>query len=133
MCKLRLISEKGKNGSIKDYIVDLENIDINVIDRPAYCTYNQGDRGYTNLTFKYSNINEELQNSSFNNDSILITFGALSGCIYSFSYKRNVVNNQLLKSLPSQIHSINETTRFKNNVSGFIKMIIKIIPKLDFN
>ena len=61
MCKLRTIVADAENNILKDLVIDVGKITLNVIDAPAMCIYiGANPMGYKQILFKYSNIIEEM-------------------------------------------------------------------------
>lgn len=126
MCKIRTIILNNEKEITNDFVVEVNNIDINIIDRPAFCIFSPPNaNGYTSLLLKYSNIDEDIIHK-FSNDSIVsITVGQQSGCVYSFLYKEEV-SPMHLKELANELLTCNNTIRYQNNVRNFIKLIGEI-------
>lgn len=126
MCKIRTIILNNEKEITNDFIVEVKNIDINIIDRPAFCIFSPHNaNGYASLLFKYSNIDEDIINK-FSKDSIVsIGSGQLSGCVYSFLYKEDI-SPMHMNELANELLSCNNTIRYQNNVRNFIKLIGEI-------
>ena len=126
MCKIRTIILNKAKEITNDFVVEVNNIDINIIDRPAFCIYSPpNSNGYASLLFKYSNIDENVI-QKFSKDSIVaIEVGQQSGCIYSFLYRESITPIHL-NEMANELLTCNNTIRYQNNVRNFIKLVGEI-------
>ena len=126
MCKIRTIILNKAKEITNDFVVEVNNIDINIIDRPAFCIYSPpNSNGYASLLFKYSNIDESII-QKFSKDSIVsIGVGQQSGCVYSFLY-REEISPMHLNELAYELLTRNNTIRYQNNIHKFMKLIVEI-------
>lgn len=126
MCKIRTIILNKAKEITNDFVVEVNNIDINIIDRPAFCIYSPpNSNGYASLLFKYSNIDESII-QKFSKDSIVsIGVGQQSGCVYSFLY-REEISPMHLNELAYELLTRNNTIRYQNNIHNFMKLIVEI-------
>ena len=126
MCKIRTIILNEAKEITNDFVVEVNSIDINIIDRPAFCIYSPpNSNGYASLLFKYSYIDENI-NRKFSKDSIVsIGVGQQSGCVYNFLY-REEISTIHMNELAHELLKYNQTIRYQNNVRNFIKLIGEI-------
>lgn len=126
MCKIRTIILNKAKEITNDFVVEVNNIDINIIDRPAFCIYSPpNSNGYASLLFKYSNIDESII-QKFSKDSIVsIEVGQQSGCVYSFLYREDI-SPMHLNELAYELLTRNNTIRYQNNIHNFMKLIVEI-------
>lgn len=126
MCNIRTIILNKEKEIKNDFVVEVNNIDINIIDRPAFCIYSPpNSNGYASLLFKYSNIDENVI-QKFSKDSIVaIEVGQQSGCIYSFLYRESITPIHL-NEIANELLTCNNTIRYQNNVRNFIKLVGEI-------
>ena len=126
MCKIRTIILNDEKEIVNDFVVEVKNIDINIIDRPAFCIFSPNNaNGYASLLFKYSNIDENIINK-FSKDSIVsIGVGQQSGCVYSFLYRESITPIHL-NEMANELLTCNNTIRYQNNVRNFIKLVGEI-------
>lgn len=126
MCKIRTIILNKAKEITNDFVVEVNNIDINIIDRPAFCIYSPpNSNGYASLLFKYSNIDENII-PMFSKDSIVsIEVGQQSGCVYNFLYREDISPIHM-KELANELLTCNNTIRYQNNVRNFIKLVGEI-------
>ena len=126
MCKIRTIILNEAKEITNDFVVEVNSIDINIIDRPAFCIYSPpNSNGYASLLFKYSNIDENITRK-FSKDSIVsIGVGQQSGCVYSFQFREDISPIHM-KELANELLTCNNTIRYQNNVRNFIKLIGEI-------
>lgn len=126
MCKIRTIILNNEKEITSDFIVEVNNIDINIIDRPAFCISSPPNtNGYASLLFKYSNIDENII-QKFSKDSIVsIGVGQQSGCVYSFQY-RDGISAMHLNELANELLTCSNTIRYQNNIRNFIKLTDEI-------
>ena len=126
MCKIRTIILNEAKEITNDFVVEVNDIDINIIDRPAFCIYSPpNSNGYASLLFKYSNIDENITRK-FSKDSIVsIGVGQQSGCVYNFLYRENISPIHM-NELAHELLKNNKTIRYQNNVRNFIKLIGEI-------
>lgn len=126
MCNIRTIILNKEKEIKNDFVVEVNNIDINIIDRPAFCIYSPpNSNGYASLLFKYSNIDEKVI-QKFSKDSIVaIEVGQQSGCIYSFLYRESITPIHL-NEIANELLTCNNTIRYQNNVRNFIKLVGEI-------
>lgn len=126
MCKIRTIILNEAKEITNDFVVEVNNIDINIIDRPAFCIYSPpNSNGYASLLFKYSNIDESII-QKFSKDYIVsIEVGQQSGCVYNFLYRENISHIHM-NELAHELLNNNKTIRYQNNVRNFIKLIGEI-------
>ena len=126
MCKIRTIILNKAKEIANDFVVEVNNIDINIIDRPAFCIYSPpNSNGYASLLFKYSNIDESII-QKFSKDSIVsIEVGQQSGCVYSFLYREDI-SPMHLNELAYELLTRNNTIRYQNNIHNFMKLIVEI-------
>ena len=126
MCKIRTIILNKAKEITNDFVVEVNDIDINIIDRPAFCIYSPpNSNGYASLLFKYSNIDESII-QKFSKDSIVsIGVGQQSGCVYSFLY-REEISPMHLNELAYELLTRNNTIRYQNNIHNFMKLIVEI-------
>lgn len=126
MCKIRTIIINDEKEIANDFVVEVNNIDINIIDRPAFCIFSPYNaNGYASLLFKYSNIDENIINKLSKDSIVSIGVGQQSGCVYSFLY-REEISPMHLNELANELLSCNNTIRYQNNVRNFIKLIGEI-------
>lgn len=125
MCKIRTIILNDEKEIANDFVVEVKNIDINIIDRPAFCIFSPNNaNGYASLLFKYSNIDENI--NKFSKDSIVsIGVGQQSGCVYSFLYREDM-SPMLLNELAYELLTRNNTIRYQNNIHNFMRLIVEI-------
>ena len=126
MCKIRTIILNEAKEITNDFVVEVNDIDINIIDRPAFCIYSPpNSNGYASLLFKYSNIDENITRK-FSKDSIVsIGVGQQSGCVYSFQFREDISPIHM-NELTHELLKNNKTIRYQNNVRNFIKLIGEI-------
>ena len=126
MCNIRTIILNKEKEIKNDFVVEVNNIDINIIDRPAFCIYSPpNSNGYASLLFKYSNIDENVI-QKFSKDSIVaIEVGQQSGCIYSFLYRESITPIHL-NEIANELLTCNNTIRYQNNIHNFMKLIVEI-------
>ena len=126
MCKIRTIILNDEKEIANDFVVEVKNIDINIIDRPAFCIFSPNNaNGYATLLFKYSNIDENIINK-FSKDSIVsIGVGQQSGCVYSFQFREDISPIHM-KELANELLTCNNTIRYQNNIHNFMKLIVEI-------
>lgn len=126
MCKIRTIILNDEKEIANDFVVEVKNIDINIIDRPAFCIFSPNNaNGYASLLFKYSNIDENIINK-FSKDSIVsIGVGQQSGCVYSFFYREDI-SPMHLNELAYELLTRNNTIRYQNNIHNFMRLIVEI-------
>lgn len=126
MCNIRTIVLNNANEIKCDFIVEVKNIEINIIDRPAFCIFcPSNSNGYTSIVFKFSNLNEGIMHEFTDDNSIGISVGQQSGCVYSFQY-RDDVSFTHINELEKIILNNGNTTRYQNNVRNFRKLIDEI-------
>ena len=126
MCKIRTIILNKAKEITNDFVVEVNSIDINIIDRPAFCIYSPpNSNGYATLSFKYSNIDENITRK-FSKDSIVsIGVGQQSGCVYSFQFREDISPIHM-NELTHELLKNNKTIRYQNNVRNFIKLVGEI-------
>lgn len=126
MCKIRTIILNEAKEIKNDYVIEVNNIDLNIIDRPAFCIFSPpNSNSYASLLFKYSNIDENII-QKFSKDYIVsIEVGQQSGCIYNFLYRENISPIHM-KELANELLTCNNTIRYQNNVRNFIKLVGEI-------
>ena len=126
MCKIRTIILNNEKEIKNDFVVEVNNIDINIIDRPAFCIFcPHNANGYASILFKYSNIDENII-QKFSEDSLVsIGVGQQSGCVYSFLF-REEASSIHLDELVNELLTRNNTIRYQNNIRDFIKLIGEI-------
>lgn len=130
MCKIRIIVLDKTKEIEKDYILELNDIQINIIDRPSFCIYaKENINDYDNLLFKYSNIDEDRQ--SKDKDGYVCIFGKNSGCIYSLSFQTGSYYPHKVESILKEIGYSNDNIRFKTNIRKFICLTKKIIESVN--
>ena len=133
MCSLRLF-RRNKLGNVTDFTLQIPLVNINIIDRPAFCVYSKNDNNYINIIFKYSNIDEGLIHESSDHGIMLADVGIVSGCFYAFSYNADyILTDGMYYSIASKLKSQNSGIRFQTNVSEFVKLIKQIVPELIFD
>lgn len=126
MCKIRTIILNEAKEITNDFVVEVNDIDINIIDRPAFCIYSPpNSNGYASLLFKYSNIDENITRKSSNDNIVFIGVGQQSGCVYSFQFREDISPIHM-KELANELLTCNNTIRYQNNVRNFIKLIGEI-------
>lgn len=123
MCAIRLI-RRDSNSQIYDQVIDVKNIDINPIDRPAYVVF-ACKNDHCGMEFIFTSDKEDRAKYQIND--IYIEYGINSGRIYSL-ITENVEVNQT-----DTFHIINDskteisTERFKENIKNFIALCNEII------
>lgn len=132
MCKIRIvILDKDKNIE-KDYIADVGDIDINIIDRPSLCVYSRcNNNGYDSLILKYSNLDEENISENLERENVFAHFGSISGCLYDILFKYGEYNVRDFATLYRNIKQRNSNTRFQNNIKKFINLAKAIIADVN--
>lgn len=126
MCKIRIIIQNANKEVEKDYVAEFKNPEIHIIDRPAFCIYApKNSNGYENLLFKYSNLREETLSANADNAELFVTYGKISGCLYSVSL-RNYKNSDLIL-LCKKLKESNSQVRFKSNIQNFFNLVKEII------
>ena len=132
MCKIRIVVLDKSKEIEKDYILEFDDIQINIIDRPSFCIYAKGNiNDYDTLLFKYSNIDEERQNKD--KDGYVCVFGKNSGCLYNLSVKRGCYNSHKIESMLKEIGELNDNIRFRENIRKFFCLAKKIIENVNNN
>ena len=126
MCKIRTIILNEAKEIKNDYVIEVNNIDLNIIDRPAFCIFSPpNSNSYASLLFKYSNIDESII-QKFSKDSIVsIEVGQQAGCVYSFLYREDISPIHM-KELANELLTCNNTIRYQNNIHNFMKLIVEI-------
>lgn len=132
MCKIRIvILDKEKNVE-KDYTREIENVEINIIDRPSFCVYTKcNEDGFSSLHFKFSNLEEKYVSAKSSDNGISGDFGSVSGCLYKVLFKLSQYNNKEITSLHKKIKENSNSVRFQSNVKNFLNLAKAII--LDIN
>lgn len=126
MCKIRIIIQNENKEVEKDYVAEFKNPEIHIIDRPAFCIYApKNSTGYENLLFKYSNLREETLNANADNADLFVSYGKISGCLYSVSL-RNCKNIDFML-LSKKLKESNNQIRFKSNIQNFFNLVKEII------
>ena len=126
MCKIRTIILNEAKEITNDFVVEVNDIDINIIDRPAFCIYSPpNSNGYASLLFKYSNIDESIIQKFSKDHIVSIEVGQQSGCVYNFLYRENISPIHM-KELANELLTCNNTIRYQNNVRNFIKLVGEI-------
>lgn len=126
MCKMRIVILDSNKNIENDFVADLGSINLNIVDRPAFCIYSKSnDNGYDNLIFKLSNI-EELQIATENDNNWMAVYGKVSGCLYSISFKSIQHITQNTKTLYKNIQ-FSDSLRFNANISNYFKLAVRII------
>ena len=132
MCKMRIVILDSNKNIENDFVADLGNINLNIVDRPAFCIYSKcNDNGYDNLIFKLSNI-EELQTTTESVNNWMAVYGKVSGCLYSISFKSILRLSQNIKLLYRSIH-VTDNIRFNANIYNYFKLAEKIIMIVNSN
>lgn len=132
MCKIRIVVLDCEKKVEKDYVVELESIDINIIDRPSFCIYaRSNNNGFDNLIFRYSNLSEENISAEIGNNRILANIGLISGCLYSISFRPDEYNTKEMSSLCKIIKDKNSNVRYQSNVRSFFELAKKIISEVN--
>lgn len=126
MCKIRTIILNEAKEITKDYVIEVNNIDLNIIDRPAFCIFSPpNSNSYASLLFKYSNIDESIIQKFSKDNIVSIEVGQQSGCVYNFLYRENISPIHM-NELAHELLKNNKTIRYQNNVRNFIKLIGEI-------
>lgn len=132
MCKMRIVILDEDKKVEKDYIQDLGNIDINIIDRPSFCIYiRRNINGFDNLIFRFSNLDEENVSVEFGEHKIIANYGLISGCLYSLAFKLAEYNPKDISSACKQVKEKNNSVRFQNNVKRFFNLAKAIIENVN--
>lgn len=126
MCKIRTIVLNDKKEITSDFMVEVKGIEINIIDRPAFCIFSpRNSNAYNTILFKFSNLEEEVMTDFSSDSSMSISIGCQSGCVYSCQYRDGATFDQL-HELQIKFLGNNSTVRYQNNVRNFIKLIEEI-------
>lgn len=126
MCKIRIIIQNEKKEVEKDYIAEFKNLEIQIIDRPAFCLYAPKNcNGYESILFKYSNLREETLEVNNGNTELYVIYGKISGCLYGVSM-RNYKNSDL-EILCKQLKDGSNQVRFQSNIQNFFRLVKEII------
>ena len=129
MCKIRVIIQNEKSGVDKDYFIEVKNLEIHIIDRPAFCIYTpKNSNGYESILFKYSNLKEKTLEATADNTELYVIYGKNSGCIYDVSFRN--YSDRDLDILSKTLKKKNDGVRFKSNMQNFTKMVIEIIKSV---
>ena len=116
----------------KDYIDDLGNINVNIIDRPSFCIYARtNNNGFDNIIFRFSNLDEENVSAEFGSHKIIANYGLISGCIYSMAFKLDEYNPKDITSICKVVKEKNTSVRFQNNVKRFFDLAKAIIESVN--
>lgn len=129
MCKLRTIIADSGNNILKDTVIDVGKVTLNVIDVPAMCIYiSANSMGYEQILLKYSNIIEELSSLSSLSSKSFATIGINSGCIYIYQFKHETGLAEI-----NEIRRIaldkSDSIRFKTNVKSLLNLVEHIYAK----
>ncbi len=126
MCKIRIIIQNEKKEVEKDYIAEFKNLEIHIIDRPAFCIYARKNcNGYESILFKYSNLREETLEANADNTALSVIYGKNSGCLYGVSFR--YYNKEDLALLSRKLKESNNGVRFKSNIQNFFNLAKEII------
>ncbi len=123
MCAIRLI-RKDKEHQVFDHIIDIREISVNPIDRPAYVLYVQNDRSCC-LEFVFNSDKEK--RNKYDNKNIVIEYGINSGRIYTIMTEKNEINQTDFYNIVKNTVMESSTERFKDNIKDFIVICNQII------
>ena len=133
---MRLVIQNQKHDVLRDSIVELPSININIIDRPALILLvEKNTNGYCNLLYKYSSLKEDTLDVKIQDIDIFLVVGVNSGCFYSVTFRPETyswINLQMLCKQLSEEHK-STSRRFQDNLKEFSRLtknIIEQIPKL---
>lgn len=123
MCAIRLI-RRTLSSEINDQIIELNGININPIDRPAYVVYACREDKY-GMEFIFTSDKEERTKYQIN--GIVVEYGVNSGRIYKLLANKNEINQTDSFHFITDSTTESSTERFKENIKGFIAICNRII------
>lgn len=129
MCKLRTVVMDAENSIVKDTVLDVGEITLNVIDIPAMCVYvGQNANGFETILLKYSNIIEELLHIFSESNKTEATIGVNSGCIYAYQFKQDTGLSEM-NEIRNMALGKNDNVRYQTNVKNLLNLIEHIYAK----
>ena len=122
MCTIRII-RRTASFEINDQVIDLKDININPIDRPAYVLYLDDINTYA-MEFVFTSDKEERAKYQFND--IYMEYGVNSGRVYKIlSNKKEINQTDLFHIIKDSITNLS-TEQFKENIKCFINICNQI-------
>lgn len=129
MCKLRTIVADAEKNILKDSVLDVGKITLNVIDVPAMCIFvGKNANGFENILLKYSNIIEELLPISSKSNKTSATIGVNSGCIYAYQFKQETALSEM-DEIKNMALEKNDNVRYQTNIKNLLNLIEHIYAK----
>lgn len=129
MCKLRTIVADAENNILKDSVIDVGKITLNVIDAPAMCIYiGANAMGYEQILFKYSNIIEDISSVFSKSNKTDATIGKNSGCIYAYQFKQETCLSEMDEIRDMALEK-NDNVRYQTNIKNLLNLIKHIYAK----
>lgn len=129
MCRLRTIVADAKNNILKDSVIDVGKITLNVIDAPAICIYiGANPMGFEQILFKYSNIIEEMSSVFSKSNKSDATIGKNSGCIYAYQFKQETGLSEM-DEIRNMALEKNDNVRYQTNIKNLLNLIEHIYAK----
>ena len=122
MCAIRLI-RRTSGSQLSDQVIELKDINVNPLDRPAYVVYvNNGKSG---MEFFFTSDKEERAKCQFND--IYIEYGVNSGRIYVLITNKNDINQTDAFHIINESRTDSSTERFKENIKSFIAISNQVL------
>lgn len=129
MCKLRTVVMNAPNSIVKDSVLDIGEITLNVIDIPAMCIcVGRNVNGFENILFKYSNVIEEMSSISSKSSKTDATIGKNSGCIYAYQFRQETGLSEMDEIRKMALEK-NDNVRYQTNVKSLLNLVEHIYAK----
>lgn len=130
MCRIRTLIMVDNGEILKDTVIGVKGLRLNVIDTPAFCIYvRRNANGYENFILKYTNSTEETDSINSKSYKTLMTVGRNSGCIYTFQYKSDVGLSEMTEMKRLALQG-NGNARYQKNIEQQFRLLKQMHEEL---
>lgn len=126
---IRIIKKNGTNQVVGDRVLKLDGVKINPIDKPTFVVFREANP--SKLVFSYPRSSEDIGRFTSSNGHFTIEYGKVSGRIRTvFSQQSNMTDTDKFEIIEA-LKSHGSGLRFRDNVSSQMKMVGKLLSKLN--
>lgn len=127
--EIRIIKKNGTDQVVGDRLLELDGVKINPIDKPAFVVYREANP--SKLVFSYPRSSEDIGRFTSANGHFTIEYGKVSGRIKVVILQRGNMTATDQYEIIEALKSHGSGLRFRDNVSSQMKMVGKLLPKLE--
>lgn len=126
---IRIIKKNCTDQVVGDRVLKLDGVKINPIDKPAFVVFREANP--SKLVFSYPRSSEDIGRFTSANGHFTIEYGRVSGRIKTVLSQQGNMTDTDRYEITEALKSHGSGIRFRDNVSSQMKMVGKLLPKLE--